>query len=141
MQFVISFNEVDTHARFHGLRKLELDMPRTDPSYLRQRLALSLSARAGRARAVREQRPPDHQRRVLRPVHEHGTADVEFVQRLFPGQAAGDLWDGGWGMATNEETVSQPHPRLDAWKAVTTRRRWPRSPTWTRRWRNGRARR
>ena len=36
-----------------------------------------------------------------------------------PGQAGGDLWDGGWGLATNEETGSQPHPRLDAWWAVT----------------------
>ena len=30
----------------------------------------------------------------------------------------GDLWDGGWGLETNEETVLQPHPRLDAWWAV-----------------------
>src|SRR5262245_29877570 len=41
LQFVISFNDVDSHGRFHGLRKVELDMPRIDPSYLRQRIALA----------------------------------------------------------------------------------------------------
>ena len=36
-----------------------------------------------------------------------------------PRRGRGDLWDGGWGLATNEDTVSQPHPRLDAWWAAT----------------------
>ena len=119
MQFVISFNEVDTNARFHGLRKLELDMPRTDPSYLRQRVALTYL----RALGVPAQ-CANSGRLIINGAY-YGLftnmerPDVEFVQRLFPGQAGGDLWDGGWGLATNEETVSQPHPRLDAWKAVT----------------------
>ena len=119
MQFVISFNEVDTNGRFHGLRKLEMDMPRTDPSYLRQRLALTYL----RALGVPAQ-CANSGRLVINGAY-YGLftnlerPDVEFVRRVFPGQAGGDLWDGGWGLATNEDTVSQPHPRLDAWKAVT----------------------
>ena len=73
LQFVISFTEVDPTTRFHGLRKLELDMPRTDPSYLRQRLTLDLPARAGSAGPVREQRAPGRRTALLRPVHEPRT--------------------------------------------------------------------
>jgi hypothetical protein len=118
MQFVISFNEIDAGARFHGVRKLELDMPRTDPSYLRQRLtlgylrALGLPAQcANSARLLVNGAPYGLYTNLERP-------DSEFVQRLFPGQAMGDLWDGGWGLETNEATISQPHPRLDAWWAA-----------------------
>ena len=41
LQFVIAFNEVDDNGRFHGLRKIELDMPRIDQTYLRQRVSLA----------------------------------------------------------------------------------------------------
>jgi hypothetical protein len=119
MQFVISFNEVDSAARFHGLRKLELDMPRSDPSYLRQRVALTFL----RALGVPAQCANSGRLTINGAYYGLFTnmerPDVEFVQRLFPGQAGGDLWDGGWGLATNEDTASQPHPRLDAWEAVT----------------------
>lgn len=39
MQFLISFNEVDPDARFHGLRKIVLDAPWYDPTLLHERLA------------------------------------------------------------------------------------------------------
>jgi hypothetical protein len=118
LQFVVSFTEVDPTTRFHGLRKLELDMPRTDPSYLRQRLtltylrALGLPAQcANNARLIVNGAFFGLYTNLERP-------DKEFIQRLFPGEDSGDLWDGGWGLETNEETASQPHPRLDAWWAV-----------------------
>jgi hypothetical protein len=118
MQFVISFTEVDPTTRFHGLRKVELDMPRTDPSYLRQRLtltylrALGLPAQcANSGRLIVNGAYYGLFTNLERP-------DKEFIQRLFPGQDSGDLWDGGWGLETNEETLSDPHPRLDAWWAV-----------------------
>lgn len=39
MQFVVSFNEEDEDARFHGLRKLTFDAPWYDQTLLRDRLA------------------------------------------------------------------------------------------------------
>jgi hypothetical protein len=42
MQFVISFNEDDPDARFHGVRKLALDHPWYEPTMLRDRVAWSL---------------------------------------------------------------------------------------------------
>src|SRR5687768_6194058 len=38
MQFVISFNEVNEDGRYRGRRKLALDMPRSDWTFLRHRL-------------------------------------------------------------------------------------------------------
>jgi hypothetical protein len=118
MQFVISFNEVDPKGRFHGLRKVELDMPRIDPSYLRQRLTLSYLRALGLPAQC-----ANSGRLIINGAFyglyaNLGRPDREFVQRVFPGQDTGDLWDGGWGLETNEETASQPHPRLDAWWAV-----------------------
>jgi len=118
MQFVISFTEVDPSTRFHGLRKVELDMPRTDPSYLRQRLTLTY------LRALGLPAQCANSGRLIVNGNYYGLftnlerPDKEFIQRVFPGQDTGDLWDGGWGLETNEATVDQPHPRLDAWWAV-----------------------
>jgi hypothetical protein len=120
LQFVISFNENDPTARFHGLRKLELDMPRIDRSYLRERVALSylralgLPAQcANSARLMVNGAYFGLYTNLERP-------DQEFLQRMFPGQDEGDLWDGGWGLQTNTDTRSQPKPRMDAWQAVRT---------------------
>jgi hypothetical protein len=119
MQFVISFNEIDPNARFHGLRKLELDMPRTDPSYLRQRLTLSYL----RALGLPAQCANSGRLMINGALYGLYTnlerPDAEFVQRLFPGASDGDLWDGGWGLETNEDLSSQPHPRIDAWWMVS----------------------
>ncbi len=41
MQFQISFNEIDRDGRFLGLRKIILDDPGYDPSFLHDRLAYS----------------------------------------------------------------------------------------------------
>ena len=39
---------------------------------------------------------------------------------MFPGDDGGDLWDGGWGLQTNQSTQAEPKPRLDAWRAIKT---------------------
>ena len=118
MQFVISFNEVDVDARFHGLRKLELDMPRTDPSYLRQRLALAYL----RALGVPAQ-CANSGRLIINGAY-YGLftnmerPDVEFIRRLFRGkrQAICGTADGD---SRPTRTPFRAQTRLDAWKAVT----------------------
>jgi hypothetical protein len=42
MQFVVSFDDTDPDARFHGLRKVQFDAPWYDASLLHERLATSL---------------------------------------------------------------------------------------------------
>jgi len=113
MQFVIAFDQIDTEARFHGLRKIELDMPHNDPSMLRQRLALSflrddlaLPAQcANSGRLVVNGTYYGLYTNLERP-------DKSFLKRVFPGQSGGDLWDAGWTLETNEEVADHPRQCL-----------------------------
>jgi hypothetical protein len=47
MQFVVSFDEVDPDARFHGLRKLMFDAPWYDRTLLHERVAFPIFASLG----------------------------------------------------------------------------------------------
>ncbi len=118
MQFVISFNEVDPAGRFLGVRKLDLDMPRTDQTFLRQRLAL---------RYLREAQIPaqcaNNVRLTINGAY-YGLYtnlerfDKEFLQRNFGVDDDGDLWEGGRIIKTNEDTFSWE--RLDALWSLTS---------------------
>ncbi len=103
MQFVISFNEENPDARFHGRRKLALDMPRSDWSFLRQRLALY---------ALRTLDVPaqcaNNARLIVNGEYYGLFANVErmdreFLERVYPENPDGDLWEGGRFIKTNEE--------------------------------------
>jgi len=112
MQFVIAFNREDSSGRFFGVRKLDLDMPRTDASFLRQRLALYYLRTAGLAAQC-----ANSARLVINGAY-YGLftnmerLDKEFLQRVFPGASDGDLWKGGRTIETNEDTFTWD--RLDA---------------------------
>ncbi len=104
MQFVISFNEVHKEGRFHGLRKLVLDMPRNDRTFVRQRLALSALRDLGQRVQC-----ANNAKLVINGTYyglyvnlEH--LDKEFIQRNFPQHDDGDLWKGGYDLKTNEES-------------------------------------
>ena len=119
LQFVIAFNEVDSHARFHGLRKIELDMPRIDPSYLRQRIALSY------LRSLGVPAQCANSARVFINGAFYGLytnlerPDQDFITRVFPGADHGDLWDYGGALQTNTDTMGLSKPRLNAFWAAT----------------------
>lgn len=104
MQFVIAFNEIDPEARFMGVRKAELDMPRTDMTYLQHRVALSY---------LRESGVPAQCANSARlfingeyyGLYSHiERLDKEFLQRHYPNADDGDLWKNGRIIKTNEDT-------------------------------------
>jgi hypothetical protein len=109
MQFVLAFNKIDPDGRFMGLRKIELDMPRSDHSFLRQRLGLYYERSLGLPAQC-----ANNARLVINGAYyglytnlEH--MDKEFLQREFPDQADGDLWDAGRTIETNETTFDWAH--------------------------------
>lgn len=116
MQFVIAFNEVDPDGRWKGVRKLELDMPRTDHTFLRQRVALSFLREAGL------EAPCANSARLYINGEYYGLytnlerMDKEFIQRNWPESDDGDWWKGGREPRTNEESLDWT--RIDAlWSA------------------------
>jgi hypothetical protein len=109
MQFAIAFDQVDDHARFHGLKKVELDMPHNDESMLRQRLALAflrddLEVPAQCANSARLVVNGEYYGLYTNLER----LDKSFLKRVFPGQADGDLWDAGWTLETNTSVVDHP---------------------------------
>jgi hypothetical protein len=103
MQFVISFNENNPDGRYRGRRKLALDMPRSDWTFLRQRLALhalrSLGAPAQCANSARLFINGDYYGLYANVER----MDRELLERLYPENPDGDLWEGGRIIKTNED--------------------------------------
>jgi hypothetical protein len=118
MQFVIAFNEVDRRGRFMGVRKIELDMPRTDGSFLRQRLALYYLRVAGIDAQCANSARLVINGELYGLYTNLERLDKEFLQRVFGEDRHGDLWKGGRFIKTNEDTFSWA--RLDAFWMATT---------------------
>jgi hypothetical protein len=108
MQFMISFNEVNVDSRFENLRKVKLDMPRSDWTYLQQRVALAwLRGRAGVPAQCA------NSARVYINGQYYGLytnaerQDKSFLKRVYGGtDNDGDLWKAGRDIKTNEDTFT-----------------------------------
>lgn len=106
MQFLIAFNEVDPEGRFLGVRKVILDMPRSDRTFLQQRVALSYLRESGLPAQCA------NNARVVINGEYYGLytnlerQDKEFLQRQYDDDDEGDLWESGRIIKTNEETFS-----------------------------------
>jgi hypothetical protein len=113
MQFQISFNENDKRGRYRGLRKIVLDGPRYNRSYLRDRVAYAILRDVGLPASC-----ANNARLVVNGEY-YGLytnvekVDREFLERNFP-DPDGDLYKGGRELKTNEET-SDGHRALLFW--------------------------
>ncbi len=107
MQFVISFNEYDKGRRFYGLRKLDLDAPSYDASYLRNRVALAYFRQLGIPASC-----GNNARLVINGEY-YGLyanlerVDREFLQRTFE-ESDGNLYKHG-----QEQKTDRENPDLD----------------------------
>jgi hypothetical protein len=105
MQFVVAFDQVDTNATFHGQGKLTFDMPRTDPTFLHDRVSNAWLRSIG----VPSLCVTSAQLNVNGSLY--GVYSVEervghhFVKEFFPANAGGDLLKGGWQAETNKTSI------------------------------------
>jgi hypothetical protein len=106
MQFVIAFNRVNEKGRFHGLRKIALDMPRNDQTFLRQRLALAFLRDLGVPAQCANNARLEINGAYYGLYTNLEAMDKEFLQRVFPFEDDGDLWKSGYELQTNEETAT-----------------------------------
>jgi hypothetical protein len=101
MQFTVSFEEIDPNGKFHGLDKLVFDMPRSDWTFLHDRLAHAWLRQngivAGCAASARLMINGSYY--GLYVVQEE--VDASVIEQFFPGNAGGDLWKGGGEPETN----------------------------------------
>jgi hypothetical protein len=114
-QFVVSFNETDKDARFHGVRKLMLDSAWYDRTLLRERLAsfyMQLlevpTSCVNNARLFVNGELQGLYYNVER-------LDREYLERNFE-DPSGDLWDEGEELKTNEDM--EDRTRIDRFHAA-----------------------
>jgi hypothetical protein len=117
MQFTISFDKVDASGKFHGVDKLVFDMPRSDWTFLHDRLAHTWLRQSGIMASCTASA------RLMINGAYYGLYVVEddvghrVIEQFFPGNAAGDLWEGGEFPETNQTTAN--YSRMDAfWNAT-----------------------
>jgi hypothetical protein len=108
MQFTVSFEEVDPNGTFHGLDKLVFDMPRSDWTFLHDRLAHAWLRQNGivAACAASARLMINGSYYGLYVVEEE--VDGSVLKQFFPGNADGDLWKGGGEPETNRTAPNWP---------------------------------
>jgi hypothetical protein len=106
MQFVISFDDMDPSAKFHGLSALTLDMPPIDPTFLRSRIANSWLRSIGIPAMCATSA------RLFVNGGYYGLFDAEeragnhYVREFFPDNRDGDLFKSGQEAETNKTHAS-----------------------------------
>jgi hypothetical protein len=120
MQFVVSFNEVDPDARFHGLRKITLDASWYDSTVLRDRLSYDVMRRAGGLPAACANNATLSINGEFYGVYGHiEYFDHEYLERAFGKEAAnGGLWKYGTELKANDDEANEPSIRA-FWRAET----------------------
>ena len=104
MQFIVSFNEEDAAARFHGVRKIMLDAPWYDHTVLHERLAFPLFEARGLPYSC-----ANNARLVVNGEY-YGLyanlerVDHEYLERNFE-DPDGNLYQGGTELKTNEDVA------------------------------------
>jgi len=117
MQFVLVFDHVNSSATFHGVSKITLDMPRTDTTFMHDRLANNwmryIGVPALCATSARLEMNGSYY--GLYVAEEH--IGHHFLTEFFPGNANGDLFKGAVVPETNSSSYNKT--RLAAfWAAM-----------------------
>jgi hypothetical protein len=117
MQFVISFEEVNPSAKFHGVSKVVLDMPNNDDTFLQERLGFTTLAEVlgMPAPCANSGRISINGQYYGVYVHEEHVGHG-YMKRVFPEAPDGDLFEGGYTPKTNE--LMPNWTRLDAFWAA-----------------------
>ena len=116
MQFDVSFDQSNPSGKFHGVTKLVFDMPRSDWTFLHDRLSQHWLRQAGIFA------PCSASGRLEINGAYYGLYSVEqgvgdaVVKQFFPSNATGDLWKGGTQAETN--TKSPNYGRLTTFLAA-----------------------
>lgn len=118
MQLVVAFDHVDSKAVFHGVSKIDFDMPRTDPTFMRERIANQWLRSIG----VPAVCATNAQLMVNGSLYGLFVAEQkighEFIKAWFPGNSGGDLFKGGWTPETNKSNPNWTREE-QFWAAMT----------------------
>ena len=103
MQFDISFHEHDPHGKFHGIGKLVFDMPRSDWTFLHDRLAHAWLRQSGIAAGCAASARVEINGAYYGLFVAEETTSKRVLKQFFPDHPDGDLWKGAIQPETNQE--------------------------------------
>jgi spore coat protein H len=102
MQFVIAFDQVNSNAKFHGVSKIVLDMPRDDETFLQERLAYNIfSGMLGQPAPCANSGTISINGALYGLYSNEEHVNHGFLKRVYPGYSDGDLFKGGETPETN----------------------------------------
>jgi hypothetical protein len=118
MQFTVSFDETDPAGKFHGLSKLIFDMPRSDWTFLHDRMAQAWLREVG----------------ILAPCSTSAELSVNgqyyglftlgdnvgrrLIKQYFPNNGGGDMWKGGEVPSTDDDAAPNWDRKVAFWNAM-----------------------
>jgi CotH kinase protein/Putative metal-binding motif len=118
MQFSIAFDQTNPNASFHGIGKLKFDMPRTDPTFLRDRIANSWLRSIGVPAICTTSAQLMVNGNLYGVFVAEDHAGNRLLKQFFPGNSDGDLFDGGWTAVTNQLNPNTARLKM-FWNATT----------------------
>jgi len=102
MQFDISFHQHDPNGKFHGVEKLVFDMPRSDWTFLHDRLAHAWLRQVGIAAGCAASAKVEINGAYYGLFVDEENTAKQVLQAFFPGNAHGGLWKAGIQPETGE---------------------------------------
>jgi hypothetical protein len=102
MQFDVSFGRTDPNVKFHGVGKLVFDMPRSDWTFLHDRLAHAWLRQSGIMAGCTASARLEINGAYYGLYVAEEDVGRRVVQEFFPSNGNGDLWKGG----VNPETTA-----------------------------------
>ncbi len=118
MQFVVSFDQIDSTATFHGVGKIGFDMPRADLSFLHERIGNTWMRQSGIAALCATSG------KLMVNGNYYGLYVAEermghrILEEFFPGNSTNDLFKGGATAETNTSTANW-NKLSQFWNATT----------------------
>jgi hypothetical protein len=105
MQFDISFDQVDTNQRFHGLASIHLAMPRDDWTFLNTRIGNNWFRKIGLAAPCANSATVTVNGSLYGVYVAEGPENAKLLKQFFPNNSGGDLFEYGTEPKTN---ISSP---------------------------------
>jgi hypothetical protein len=118
MQFVVTFDQLDSTASFHGVGKIAFDMPRADFSFLHDRIGNTWMRSAGIAALCATSARLDVNGSYYGLYVVEEKMGHRIISEFFPGNGDGDLFKGGRLAETNQSNPDWDHLST-FWHATT----------------------
>ena len=105
MQFDVSFDQIDSKGKFHGVSSIHLTMPRDDWTFMNDRVGNNWLREIGLAAPCANNATFTVNGAYYGLYIAEGSVGTALLKQFFPGNSSGDLFKGGTEAETNAATV------------------------------------